>query len=55
MLLNNPAGIDVNPVLEKVPLNIEYVRVAELVLILLNNPAGIDVIPVQPENVPENI
>ena len=55
MLLNNSAGIDVIPVLAKVPLNIESVRVAELVLMVLNNSAGISVIPVQPENVPENI
>ena len=56
MVLNNSAGIDVNDVqVEKVPLNIESVLVAELVLMVLNNPAGIDVIPVQPKNVLENI
>ena len=54
ILLNNPAGIDVIPVLENVLANIAVVLVAELVLILLNNPAGIDVIPV-PKNVMENI
>ena len=48
-MANNPAGIAVIPVQpEKVPENIESVRVVELVLMVLNNPAGIAVIPVQP-------
>ena len=48
MPLNNPAGIDVNPVqLENVLLNIASAPV----VMPLNNPAGIDVNPVQYENV----
>ena len=54
MVLNNPAGIAVIPVLENVPANIVLVLVAELVLMVLNNPAGISVIPVL-ANVYENI
>ncbi len=56
MVLNNPAGNDVNPLQpENVPPNIELVSVADDVLMALNKSAGSDVNPVQPENVWLNI
>ena len=44
IVLNNPAGMLVMPVLENVETNITLVFVADDVSIPLNNPDGIDVI-----------